>query len=103
MENPFEDTNRDLPVTLDAPENLELSYSIKLPSGHSVLEGKQNRSLSLPGAKLEEVYNFREDQMNYEYHINIDQKTFSTEVFPQLYELYERWVELSNSAFQIQK
>jgi hypothetical protein len=103
MENPFGDSKRDLPVTLDAPEKLDVSYSIKLPAGHSIQTGKQNRTLSLPGAAFQETYNFQKDQMDYEYHINIEQKEFPADIFPQLYNLYERWVELSNTTWQIRK
>lgn len=101
-ENPFSDTNRNFPITLDAPEKLDVSYSISLPQGYSVDDGVQNRSVSLPGADFEERYNFEQGKMNYEYHINIGRKDFSTDFFPQLYNLYKRWVDLSNTAWLIE-
>lgn len=103
MENPFKDTDRDLPIILDAPEKLDVSYTLSLPPGFSSKQGKQNRTLSLAGAEFEESYNMQQDELNYEFHIDISRKNFSTDYFPQLYSLYERWVELSRSAWMIEK
>lgn len=100
-ENPFSDTNRNFPITLDAPERLDVSYSISLPAAYSAEEGIRNQSVSLPGADFEEIYNIDEGKMDYEFHINIEQKDFSADFFPQLYNLYKRWVELSNTAWLI--
>ncbi len=102
MENPFEDENRTLPVTLDAPEQLDVSYTIDLPSGFSIEAGKQNRLMELPGAEFRERYDIQSGTLNYEYNINIAQKEFSTDLFPQLYNLYNRWVELSNATWLIE-
>jgi hypothetical protein len=102
-ENPFDNSSRDLPVTLDAPEKLDVSYSITLPSGYSAKSGKENHHLSIPGANFEEHYNIGSGKMNYEYHIDINRKDFSTSEFPQLYRLYQRWVDLSNTAWLLKK
>jgi hypothetical protein len=102
-ENPFKDTNRKYPITLDAPEQLDVSYSISLPEGYSASAGRHNQSLGLPGAMLREIYDAQPNKLNYKYHINIDKKEFRADLFPQLYNLYERWVELSNSAWLIKK
>lgn len=102
-ENPFKDTNRKYPITLDAPEQLDVSYSISLPEGYSAPAGRHNQSLGLPGAMLREIYDAQPNKLNYKYHINIDKKEFRADLFPQLYNLYERWVELSNSAWLIRK
>lgn len=102
MNNPFDENNRELPVTLDAPEKLEVRYDITLPSGFSVNRGSNNRSISLPGANFNESYNMNSQRMQYSYQINIGRKNFSTNLFPQLYNLYERWVELSNTAWLLE-
>lgn len=101
-ENPFDDTNRKFPITLDAPEKLDISYSIDLPSGYFVEERKQNQDLTLPGAAFRETYDMQQGRLDYEYHIDISRKEFPTEYFPQLYDLYNRWVNLSNSAWLIE-
>lgn len=101
--NPFKDTDRRYPITLDAPEKLDVSYSIALPRGYSAKEGRQNRSLNFPGAEFQEKYDMRQGELNYEYHIDIGQKEFSTDLFPQLYKLYKRWADLSDTAWLIQK
>lgn len=102
MENPFEDSSRDLPVNLDAPEELDVSYTISLSAGFFVEQGRQNRSLQLPGAAFTESYDLKQHEMNYDYQIDISSKEFSTDLFPQLYDLYRRWVELSNTTWMIE-
>src|SRR5699024_6148060 len=92
-ENPFEDRKRKLPITLNAPEKLDVSYQITLPPGFGLKEGRQNRRLSLSGAGFEESYAVEGNKLNYEFHIDISRTHFSTDYFPQLYQLYERWVE----------
>ena len=103
MSNPFNEPSRDLPVTLDAPEKLDLVYEIQLPKGHSIQQGSQNRSIELPGASLTESYNFDEQVIRYEFHIDISRKRFEPELYPQLLNLYERWVDLSNSSWRIRR
>jgi len=102
-QNPFENSSRDLPVTLDAPEKLDVSYSITLPPGYSSKSGRENNRMRIPGANFEEQYNMQQGKMNYEYHIDISRKDFSTDEFPQLYRLYQRWVDLSNTAWLLKK
>lgn len=102
LNNPFDETNRELPVTLDAPEKLDVRYDITLPPGFSLNHGSNNRSISLPGANFNESYNMSSRRMQYSYQINIGRKNFSTNLFPQLYNLYERWVELSNTAWLLE-
>ncbi|MDX1618692.1 MAG: DUF3857 domain-containing protein [Balneolaceae bacterium] len=101
MSNPFGDGRRDLPVTLDAPEKLDLYYSIELPDGFTLGEGSQNRAINLPGASLQEEYRSGRQSVRYEFHIDIDRKQFEPELYPQLLDLYERWVDLSNMSWQI--
>lgn len=102
MENPFEDSNRDLPVTLNAPEQVQVSYDIALPRGFAVESGTESHGLDLPGAAFEESYNMQPGNLNYEYTIDIGRQHFPVEQFDQLYRLYERWVELSNSYWLIE-
>lgn len=102
MENPFESTNRKLPVTLTAPEHLQVSYDISLPPGFGMESGTESRALDLPGALFEESYDMQRDHLSYEYKIDISRQNFAVEQFDQLYRLYERWVELSNSHWLIE-
>ncbi len=101
--NPFESDRRELPVTLDAPERLNLRYEIAIPEGYSVRSGSGSRSLELDGAHLEEEYDTEGDTLRYEYRIDISQIKFRREQFPQLIRLYERWVELSNGTWQLER
>lgn len=100
-ENPFSGPDRNLPITLDAPEKLNLSYSIKLPQGHSV-DVNDDRTIKFSGAEFIERYENESGQLEYRYQINIDQRNFSADYFPSLFKLYKRWVDLSNSAWLIE-
>lgn len=103
MSNPFSQAERDLPVTLDAPEKLDLSYRITLPEGYTVEESPPNRTVELPGAMFREQYTVNGQTIAYEFHIDISRKQFSPEVYPRLLNLYERWVNLSNSSWLISR
>ncbi|MDZ7715886.1 MAG: DUF3857 domain-containing protein [Balneolaceae bacterium] len=103
MSNPFNEGNRDLPVTLDAPEKLDLVYNIQLPDGFTFDEGAENRSIQLPGASFTESYDTDGKTLRYEFHIDISKKQFEPEVYPQLLDLYERWVRLSNGKWLIKR
>ncbi|MDZ7772066.1 MAG: DUF3857 domain-containing protein [Balneolaceae bacterium] len=104
MSNPFESSSRDLPVTLDAPERLNLAYEIHLPDGWRAAGREEGgRSLELDGAWLQEEYRLEGNTLRYGYDIDISRIKFRKEQFPQLIRLYERWVELSNSAWQIHR
>ncbi|MDR8389745.1 DUF3857 domain-containing protein [Aliifodinibius sp. S!AR15-10] len=103
MSNPFGDEERDLPVTLDAPEKLNLSYELRLPTGYSLGEGTQNRGIQLSGAELTETYRSQGQTVEYGYRIDISRKQFEPELYPQLLDLYERWVELSNMSWRIKR
>lgn len=102
MENPFEDSDRDLPVTLNAPEHVQVSYDIALPRGFAAASGRESHTLDMPGAVFEESYDMQTGKLNYEYTIDIGRQHFPVEQFDQLYRVYERWVELSNSYWLIE-
>ncbi|MDZ7658470.1 DUF3857 domain-containing protein [Fodinibius sp.] len=101
-ENPFSGPDRNLPITLDAPEKLDLSYSIELPAGYTIAVN-DDRTIRFSGAEFIERYDNTSGQLNYRYQINIDQRNFSADYFPSLYKLYNRWVELSNSSWLIEE
>ncbi|MEL7832446.1 DUF3857 domain-containing protein [Fodinibius sp. Rm-B-1B1-1] len=99
-ENPFSGPDRNLPITLDAPEQLDLSFTVDLPPGFSV-DVDQDRTIKFSGAEFMERYDHEPGKLNYRYQIDIDQRNFSADYFPSLYKLYKRWVDLSNSAWLI--
>ncbi|MDX1639378.1 MAG: DUF3857 domain-containing protein [Balneolaceae bacterium] len=103
MSNPFEQDRRDLPVTLDAPEELDLSFQLDLPEGLTLGSGTENRAIQLPGAELEEYYSSADRVVTYRYNIDISRKQFEPELYPRLLDLYERWVELSNMSWRIKR
>lgn len=101
--NPFSESSRELPVTLDAPEKLDLSYTVTLPDGFNVKQKPQDRLIGLPGATFEERYEVNGQTIRYEFHIDISRKSFSPDLYPQLLNLYKRWVNLSNGTWLIER
>lgn len=101
--NPFEETDRKLPVTLNAPERLKLDYQIEVPPDYSQDEQDQGNVLELPGARLEENYRSGGTLLSYNFDIDIRCKHFEVQDYPRLRELYERWVEISRGNWTIGK
>lgn len=101
--NPFESTRRRVPITLDAPENLVINYSVGIPEGFTVDENSGMQSIQLPGAELSEQYQTAGNRLEYSFRIDISRKEFSADLYPELRRIYERWVELSNATWLIEK
>jgi hypothetical protein len=99
--NPFEATERRVPITLDAPEKLSINYTIELPEGFTTEVSGETRSTSLAGASLFEEYLAEDNRIDYSFDIDITRKEFPAEVYSQLRQIYERWVELSNETWFI--
>lgn len=102
MQNPFDGSRRELPITLDAPEKLNFNYTITLPEGYLFSEKVNNKSIELAGAVLAEHYNIDGNTVQYQFQIDINQKQFSNKLYPQLLNLYERWVQLSRMRWFVQ-
>lgn len=102
-QSPFDESTaeRDLPVTLDAPERLDLSYRIALPPGMQLARRPQDRTIRLPGAVFAEQYGAPSDTLNYQFRIDLSRRQFPPELYPRLRSLYRRWVELSNTQWRL--
>ncbi len=100
--NPFEQTERRVPITLDAPEYLSISYVIRLPQGMSLEVMGDTRSTSLQGAGLFEEYLADGNKIEYRFDIDISRKEFPADLFPELRRIYDRWVTLSNDTWYIE-
>lgn len=100
--NPFEPTERRVPVTLDASEKLSINYSISLPDGYTTDISGETRSTSLTGASLFEEYLSENNRIEYSFDIKITRKEFPSEAYSQLRRIYERWVQLSNNTWFIE-
>lgn len=103
FDNPFESTERRAPITLDAPENLSIKYTIELPEGFESDVAGETRSTSLRGAELFEEYLADGGLIEYSFDITISRKEFPADQYSQLRQLYQRWVELSNDIWFIEK
>jgi hypothetical protein len=101
--NPFRDSTRTLPITLDAPEHLNLTYHIQLPQGMKLTKQPQNRTIRLPGAVLKERYNVDGSTLQYQFKIDIYRKNFSTGLYPRLLSLYQRLVQLSHMQWYVRR
>lgn len=102
FENPFEAVERSVPVTLDAPEKLSFSYTIRLPRGFQLPPAGDTRPTSLAGASLFEEYMIDGQTVEYAFDIDISRKEFPAELYGQLRELYNRWVEISTNYWFIE-
>lgn len=101
FQNPFESSQRRVPITLDAPENLVINYRIRIPEGFTVEENEGMRQIQLQGAELSEQYQSTGNQLEYSFRIDISRKEFSADLYPELRRIYERWVDLSNTTWLI--
>lgn len=103
FQNPFESTQRRVPITLDAPEKLRIDYNLSLPDGFGTEDSGDSMQTSLPGAELNEHYSAAGNQLKYSFEILISRKEFPAEMYTQLRRIYERWVSLSNGTWFIEK
>ena len=103
LDNPLQENTRNMTVRLDAPEFLMLSYEISYPSDFYLDESNQNRQIMFPGAEFKESYRTESNTIDYSYDIKISKRKFPPDVFPQILNLYERWVDLSTSTWFIKK
>ena len=101
--NPFESTQRRVPITLDAPEKLSIHYTVDLPDGFVVDEMGETHATSLQGAALREEYISEGNTVEYSFDIDISRKEFPADVYSQLRRIYERWVFLSNETWFIEQ
>jgi len=100
--NPFEADDRNVPITLDAPELISINYKIDLPDGYSFETSGETNSTSLRGAMLFEEYLADGNTIEYSFDIEISRKEFSAEEYTRLRRIYERWVTLSNDTWFIE-
>jgi len=103
FENPFEAGERNVPVTLDAPEFLSINYSINLPQGFHFDVSGETRSTGLSGASLFEEYLTDGNTIEYSFDIDIRRKEFAADEYAPLRDIYERWVSLSNDTWYIEE
>lgn len=101
--NPFESTQRRVPITLDAPEKLMINYQLTLPDGYGIDDTGETMQTRLSGAELNEHYAIMDDNLRYSFEIDITRKEFPAEMYSQLRRIYERWVELSSSTWFIER
>ncbi len=101
--NPFESSQRRVPITLDAPEKLLINYKLDIPDGYGIEEAGEARQTQMQGAELNEQYAVSGSTIRYSFEIDISRKDFPADVYSQLRRMYERWVELSNSTWFIEK
>src|SRR5690625_7581913 len=65
--NPFEDSSRSVPVTVDASEKLSFSCTIRLPDGNQLPEAGETRTTSLAGASLSAEYHMSRRTLAYSF------------------------------------
>jgi len=102
MENPF-GGSRQLPVTLSAPERLNVSYKVQVPRGYSLKRSNRNTNVNIPGARLGFDYRVDSRNLDYNLHVAVLRTDYGQDLFPQLINLYDKWVELSRTRLFIRK
>jgi hypothetical protein len=101
--NPFEQNERMAPITLDAPEIINLKYEIELPEGYILESLNESMATRMRGAELTEQYESSGRRISYKYKIQIGRREFSADEYVQLRRIYDRWVFLSNDEWFIQR
>lgn len=102
MENPF-GGSRQLPVTLSAPEKLNVSYNVQIPRSYTLKRSNRNTNMNIPGARLGFDYKVNSRNLDYNLHVAVLRTDFGQDLFPQLINLYDKWVELSRTRLFIRK
>lgn len=97
MKNPLGNNNRNLPVTLQAPEHIEVDFQMKLPPHYNLKELKNEVSDQIPGASLIFKYDSDRSILKYHFQVSVNRKNFGQDLFPQLINLYQKWVEISKT------
>ncbi len=100
--NPFDESERQAPVTLDAPEIIHVRYDIRLPSGFMVESTQGGNTTRMRGAELVEQYDISDNTLKYVFDININRREFPSDEYRELRRVYDRWVFLSNDEWYIQ-
>lgn len=100
--NPFDESGRRAPITLDAPEIIHVRYDITLPSGFMVESTQSGNSTRMRGAELAEQYDVSDNRLQYDFEINFNRREFSADEYRDLRKVYDRWVFLSNDEWYIQ-
>ncbi|HKJ46066.1 MAG TPA: DUF3857 and transglutaminase domain-containing protein [Balneolales bacterium] len=103
MKNPLGDNNRNLPVTLQAPEHIEVDFQMELPKGYDLKQVQNDVSTAIPGARLAFKYDSGKHILKYHFIVSVNRKNFGQDLFPQLINLYEKWVDISKTKIFIDK
>jgi len=102
FDNPFESTERNAPIMLDAPEQISVDYTLSLPDSFRVDGRGETRSTRMDGAELTETYESSGEQLIYSLDVDITEREFSVDEYNQLREIYQRWVEISNDIWYLE-
>ncbi|HKJ33745.1 MAG TPA: DUF3857 domain-containing protein [Balneolales bacterium] len=97
MKNPLGNNNRNLPVTLQAPEHMEVNFTMRLPRNYRLKQLQNGVSDQIPGASLSFKYNSDARNLRYQFQVSVNRKNFGQDLFPQLINLYEKWVQISQT------
>lgn len=103
QKNPFGSNQRSLPITLQAPEELTVHFRMKLPEGYGMKHEQNNVSINIPGAYLLFKTSVRNRELTYDFSVGVNRKKFGTDLFPQLINMYQKWVELSHTQIFVNK
>lgn len=106
QENPYSAPERRTPLEMLAPERLDVRVSLKLPAGQRAMVEERDDRLGIPGARFAlqvESASSRAGELRYRATLDRTGTRFEVDVYPQVREMYVKWLELSSARWRIEK
>lgn len=100
--NPFEELERQGPVSLDAPERHRIRFRLRLPPGYRLAGARSEQVTGIPGAELREQYEISGRDLLIQFAMDIDRTEFPADLYGELRSIYERWVFLGRDQWYIE-
>lgn len=104
QQNPIDSNHkRVLPIQLDAPEYIQLNFDVRLPN--SLVHGLNdfNQQAQIPMGFFTESYDFGPKRLQYRFEVGFSARTYDASLAGRISEIYQRWVDLSNTRWKLNK
>jgi hypothetical protein len=96
--NPFQEKERQNPITVYTPKAHSGSYSYMIPEGWQIMQLPQSKSFEIASGKARFIYSCKVqgNKVNIEYSLNINQVIYMSDEYPELRGFHELMVGLLN-------
>ncbi len=103
--NPFEEKERQNPVTIYTPIERNATYSYTIPEGWQIEQIPQSKSFEITPGKARFIYNCKVqgNKINIEYSLNVNQVIYMSDEYPELRGFHELMVGLLNQKIILKK